>query len=106
MAVVWIAIGLYESTGEGWVNAFIEEQRELTGDPNVDEYTYMWVIYFNAFYFILTTITTVGYGDISGSTTNEYLFSMCVEFIGLTFFSFLTGTISVMFSGDQSFESL
>ena len=106
MAVVWIAIGLYESTGEGWVNVFIEEQRESTGDPNVDEYTYMWVIYFNAFYFILTTITTVGYGDISGSTTNEYLFSMCVEFIGLTFFSFLTGTISVMFSGDQSFESL
>jgi hypothetical protein len=48
----------------------------------------------------------VGYGDICGSTTNEYLFSMCVEFIGLTFFSFLTGTISVMFSGDQSFESL
>jgi hypothetical protein len=63
-------------------------------------------IYVNAFYFILTTITTVGYGDISGSTTYEYLFSMCVEFIGLTFFSFLTGTISVMFSGDQSFESL
>ena len=31
---------------------------------------------------------------------------MVVEFVGLTFFSFLTGTISVMFSGDQSFESL
>ena len=31
---------------------------------------------------------------------------MIVEFVGLTFFSFLTGTISVMFSGDQSFESL
>ena len=60
----------------------------------------------NAFYFILTTITTVGYGDITGNTTNEYIFSMAVEFIGLTFFSFLTGTISVMFSGDQSFESL
>lgn len=31
---------------------------------------------------------------------------MAIEFIGLTFFSFLTGTISVMFSGDQSFEAL
>ena len=106
MAVVWIAIGLDKSVDGSWVNSFIEEMRESTGDPTVDEYNYMWVIYFNAFYFILTTITTVGYGDISGSTTNEYLFSMCVEFIGLTFFSFLTGTISVMFSGDQSFESL
>ena len=63
-------------------------------------------IYANAFYFILTTITTVGYGDITGNTTLELLFSMIVEFVGLTFFSFLTGTISVMFSGDQSFESL
>jgi len=48
----------------------------------------------------------VGYGDINGSTTVEYLFSMIVEFVGLSFFSFLTGTISQMFSGDQSFESL
>ena len=31
---------------------------------------------------------------------------MAVEFVGLTFFSFLTGTISVMFSGNQSFEAL
>jgi hypothetical protein len=66
----------------------------------------MLEIYVNAFYFILTTITTVGYGDITGSTTSELLFSMFVEFVGLTFFSYLTGTISVMFSGNQSFESL
>ena len=31
---------------------------------------------------------------------------MFVEFVGLTFFSYLTGTISVMFSGNQSFDSL
>lgn len=106
MAVIWIKIGMDKSQDGSWVNNFVEEMREATGDPSVNEYTYIWQIYVNAFYFILTTITTVGYGDITGSTTNEYLFSMCVEFIGLTFFSFLTGTISVMFSGDQSFESL
>jgi len=70
------------------------------------KYEFKIEIYVNAFYFILTTITTVGYGDINGTTTAELLFSMCVEFVGLTFFSFLTGTISVMFSGNQSFESL
>jgi len=67
---------------------------------------YVESIYAKAFYFVLTTITTVGYGDITGKTTYEFLFSMIVEFVGLTFFSFLTGTISLMFSGDQSFESL
>ena len=77
-----------------------------TGDYTLVKYDFKIEIYINAFYFILTTITTVGYGDINGTTTYELLFSMCVEFVGLTFFSFLTGTISVMFSGDQSFESL
>ena len=103
MACVWIAIGRIDENS--WVNVFLEDQRsEENPDPN--SYQYFKEIYANAFYFILTTITTVGYGDISGTTTIEYLFSMGVEFIGLTFFSFLTGTISVMFSGDQSFESL
>jgi hypothetical protein len=45
-------------------------------------------------------MTTVGYGDVNGTTSEELLFSMLVEFMGLTFFSFLTGTIGIMFSGD------
>ena len=103
MACIWIAIGTLDG---GWVEGFVSTQAEVTNNPEVTKYTYMWEIYANAFYFILTTITTVGYGDLGGSTTYELLFSMVVEFVGLTFFSFLTGTISVMFSGDQSFESL
>jgi len=98
MACCWISIGRLDD--ESWVNVFLIRERTLTGNQNLVSYDYLYEIYANAFYFILTTITTVGYGDISGNTTIEYLFSMCVEFIGLTFFSFLTGTISVMFSGD------
>lgn len=80
---------------------------DASGSKTLPEaYEFFTSIYPNAFYFILTTITTVGYGDITGSTSPEYIFSMFVEFIGLTFFSLLTGTISVMFSSDQSFESL
>ena len=91
---------------KSWVNVFIASEIDATGELELTRNERRREIYVNAFYFILTTITTVGYGDISGSTTYEYLYSMIVEFVGLTFFSFLTGTISVMFSGDQSFESL
>lgn len=101
MACVWIYIG--KSELNGWVQIFLTKLNLPDYDPSVNldinMYDNMFTIYINATYFILTTITTTGYGDITGTTTSEYLFSMCVEFIGLTFFSFLTGTISVMFSG-------
>ena len=90
------------SEQDGWVQSFLINNVKDFDPDHLDQYAYDYVytIFFNATYFILTTITTVGYGDITGTTTSEYAFSMCVEFVGLTFFSFLTGTISVMFSGD------
>jgi hypothetical protein len=42
MAVMWIKIGRDSYEDEGWVNNFIEEMKESTGDPTVDEYTYIW----------------------------------------------------------------
>ena len=120
MACIWITIGCKqwrtpEGPNEGWVDTFVnahmDDYNELKGNRYDREgdyeelyegtfHHYCYEIFVNAAYFILTTITTVGYGDISGSTTEEYGFSMCVEFIGLTFFSLLTGTINVMFSGN------
>lgn len=62
--------------------------------------------YIFAFYWIFTVITTVGYGDFSGRTNNEYIFSIILEFFGLSFFSFLMGSISGIFSTSDDFESL
>ena len=51
-------------------------------------------------------ITTVGYGDYTGATTEEYLFSIFLEFVGLIFFSFLMGSIRSIFNQSDSFEDL
>lgn len=101
---MWIAIGKWDK--DGWVEIFIDRVREESGNQNLMYYDFFITIYINAFYFILTTITTVGYGDITGNTLVEYIFSMIVEFFGLSFFSLMSGTVGVMFSGNQSFESL
>jgi hypothetical protein len=63
-------------------------------------------IYIFAFYWIFEVITTVGYGDYSGSTQSEYIFSIALEFLGLTFFSFLMGSVSGIFSHSDSFDDL
>lgn len=51
-------------------------------------------IYIAAIYWVITTLTTVGYGDYTGYTEEEYLFEMAVEFIGIGFFSFFMGSIN------------
>ena len=48
----------------------------------------------------------MGYGDYSGATQNEYIFSVVLEFLGLTFFSFLMGSVGGIFSHSDSFEDL
>lgn len=63
-------------------------------------------IYIFAFYWIFEVITTVGYGDYSGQTQKEYIFSILLEFLGLTFFSFLMGSITSIFSTSDNFDDL
>jgi hypothetical protein len=62
--------------------------------------------YIFAFYWIFEVITTVGYGDYSGASSEEYVFSIILEFLGLTFFSFLMGSINGIFNTTDSFEDL
>ena len=51
-------------------------------------------------------ICTVGYGDFPGHTSSEYIFSLCLEFIGVIYFSFLMGYINGIFSTSDDFNDL
>jgi hypothetical protein len=52
----------------------------------------------------METITTVGYGDYSGGTKAEYLFSMIVEFFGLSLCSILMFAVTKIFADEFTFE--
>jgi len=45
-------------------------------------------------YFIITTLTTVGYGDYSAANVYEALFLIAVLIGGVTFFSVLMGNVT------------
>ena len=55
-------------------------------------------IYTTAVYFCITTITTVGYGDITGNTTGERIFCILLMLLGVIAFSFATGSLSSILS--------
>ena len=51
-------------------------------------------IYTLAFYWTITTITTVGYGDISGTNSIEKIFCSIVMIIGVISFSLANGSLA------------
>lgn len=59
-------------------------------------------LYCTAFYFTVTTITTVGYGDISGFNIIEKVMCIFLMLAGTFFFAFASGTLTAMI---QNYDS-
>ena len=51
-------------------------------------------------------LTTVGYGDFSGDTSREMIFSIALEFGGLLLFSILTGLLVQLVSVGGGYDSM
>jgi hypothetical protein len=55
-------------------------------------------IYISAFYFALTTMTSVGYGDIITHNNAERIFTVCLQFIGAIIFAMVIAQITAVVS--------
>ena len=51
-------------------------------------------------------LTTVGYGDYAGLGSEEFIFSVFLEFCGLSFFALLTGMIAPLVAPEKDFNAL
>ena len=102
-ACIWIIIGRGE---EGtWLRGCIVSGELTCNDPmKIEEEK--WKIYITSFYWVITTLTTVGYGDEKGYTTTEYIFQMVIEFLGIALFSFLMGSINTLVVTDQKLQDI
>ena len=63
-------------------------------------------IYNFSYYWIFEVFTTVGYGDYSGGTSIEYLYSILLEFIGIIINSFFIGIAGDFVSQSTGFDAL
>ncbi|WP_406533971.1 ion transporter [Methanobrevibacter sp.] len=54
--------------------------------------------FFNSFYFVIVTLTTVGYGDVTPKTYNEKVLSIILILIGIFVFSTITAMMSSFFT--------
>lgn len=90
VACGWILVGETEEWGT-WLQSF-----SISDDRST--------IYITSLYWVVTTLTTVGYGDIYGSTVAEYIYTMIVEFIGILVFSIIMSTVNSFLSAQGDID--
>lgn len=89
----------------------------MDADENEDPETWLFKFYGNdkdnsaniymvSLYWTITTITTVGYGDISGNNNLERIFAVMLMLIGVTCFSYLNGALSSIFQSMDSSNAM
>jgi len=91
IACIWLCLGL------NLENSWINNPNATTIVPSDRTSQYITAIYWT-----VTTLATVGYGDIKGYTTQEYVFNMFVEFAAISFFSFVMGSINNVLMTDSN----
>lgn len=57
---------------------------------------YDYDLYVAAIYWIMATLTTVGYGDYHATTVREQLVIMVIELLGIGFFGYLIGRLNTL----------
>lgn len=84
LACIWYAIGFVERpyTETGWLDNLAEQLGKSYNDSDSTSGPSVKDKYVTALYFTLSSLTSVGFGNVSPNTNSEKIFSICVMVIG------------------------
>lgn len=90
LACIWYAIGNMERTGSarvgsmkiGWLDNLADQIGKEYNDSDTSSGPSIEDKYVTALYFTFSSLTSVGFGNVSPNTNPEKIFSICVMLIG------------------------
>lgn len=88
LSCLWVVAAKVNDT-QNWILTY-QETNFAEHPQDYEDYE----TYIVSFYFVSTTVTTVGYGDITGENLVEKVFCIVMLFVGVMTFSYATGSLS------------
>ncbi|XP_063930893.1 potassium voltage-gated channel subfamily H member 8 isoform X1 [Zophobas morio] len=102
LACIWYVIAEKELETElGWIHT-LADRLKLPDVANVSKTD----AYVTALYFTCSSLTSVGFGNVSANTTSEKIFSICVMLIGALMHAVVFGNVTAIIQRMYSRRSL
>ncbi|XP_040026611.2 voltage-gated inwardly rectifying potassium channel KCNH2 isoform X1 [Gasterosteus aculeatus] len=99
LACIWYAIGNVErssSAGIGWLDNLGEQLGRPYNESIIGSGPSIRDKYVTALYFTFSSLTSVGFGNVSPNTNSEKIFSICVMLIGALMYASIFGNVSAI----------
>nr|XP_006821079.1 PREDICTED: potassium voltage-gated channel subfamily H member 2-like [Saccoglossus kowalevskii] len=100
LACIWYAIGNVERPMLKYKIGWLDHLAKQTHQPYFDNATNsgptMKSKYITALYFTFSSLTSVGFGNVSPNTNSEKIFSICVMLIGSLMYASIFGNVSAI----------
>ncbi|XP_056152978.1 potassium voltage-gated channel subfamily H member 6-like [Lampris incognitus] len=98
LACIWYAIGFVERpyTETGWLDNLAEQLGKAYNDSDSKSGPSIKDKYVTALYFTFSSLTSVGFGNVSPNTNSEKIFSICVMVIGSLMYASIFGNVSAI----------
>ncbi|XP_006634281.2 potassium voltage-gated channel subfamily H member 2 isoform X2 [Lepisosteus oculatus] len=101
LACIWYAIGKVErhyskAPRIGWLDSLGEQLGKHFNDSDPGSGPSIKDKYVTALYFTFSSLTSVGFGNVSPNTNSEKIFSICVMLIGSLMYASIFGNVSAI----------
>ncbi|XP_031554557.1 potassium voltage-gated channel subfamily H member 6-like isoform X2 [Actinia tenebrosa] len=96
LACIWHFIGISQITlPHGWITV-LSKQMNSSYDPSYSSLPDLTTRYISSLYFTLTSLTSIGFGNVSPNTNSEKIFAVVMMLVGALMYAAIFGNMTAI----------